>query len=180
MPDTPSVTEERQSLKGYNVLRRGRWSEHDTDYFLTICIRRPQTGLCSSSLVVAIFGEMHRLAIDGRWTVRTAVVMPDHLHLLVTLGERSHLSECVRMFKGRLIPALRRTNLAWQPNFYDHRLRSADDLLPVFLYIYLNPYREKLINPGLAKWPGYYCASEDWAWFGQLTNGELPFPEWLR
>ena len=180
MPDIPSMSEERQSLKGYNALRRGRWSEHDTDYFLTICIQRPQTGLCSSSLVVAIFGEMHRLEIDGRWIVRTAVVMPDHLHLLVTLGERSHLSECVRMFKGRLVPALRRTNLAWQPSFYDHRLRSVDNLLPVFLYIYLNPYREKLINPGLAKWPGYYCASEDWAWFGQLTNGELPYPEWLR
>jgi REP element-mobilizing transposase RayT len=111
------MSEERQPLKGYSALRRGRWSEHAADYFLTICIRRPQAGLCSSSLVVAVFGEMRRLTIDGQWTVRTAVVMPDHLHLLVTLGERSHLSECVRMFKGRLAPALRKTNLAWQPSF---------------------------------------------------------------
>ncbi|MDD2765190.1 MAG: transposase [Opitutaceae bacterium] len=180
MPDMPKMPEERQPWKGYSALRRGRWSEHNADYFLTICIRRPQADLHSSSLVDAIFGGMHRLAVDGLWTVHTAVIMPDHLHLLVTLGERSDLSECVRMFKGRLVPALRKANLAWQPSFYDHRLRSAEDLLPVFLYIYLNPYREKLINPGLVQWPGYYCASEDWAWFGQLTDGEQPFPAWLR
>ena len=180
MPDELGMFEDRQSLKSFNALRRGRWSEHDADYFLTICVRRPQTGLCSSSLVGAIFGEMHRLAADAQWTARTAVVMPDHLHLLVTLGLRSQLSGCVRMFKGRLTPALRKAGLAWQPSFYDHRLRSADDLLPVFLYIFLNPYREKLTTPGSTKWPGYYCAPEDWAWFGQLTDGDQPFPEWLR
>jgi putative transposase len=105
--------------------------------------------------------------------------MPDHIHLLVTLGAFVALSEAVRTFKGRLTPTLRTTRSRWQPSFYDHRLRSSEDLLPVFLYIFLNPYRAGLCLPAQT-WPGYFCCVEDWAWFEGLTNTACPEPEWLQ
>ena len=105
--------------------------------------------------------------------------MPDHLHLLIRLGESLPLGECVKLFKGRLSPCLRPARLHWQDGFYDHQLRPADDELAVFLYIYLNPYRAGLL-PGTKTWPGYRCRPEDWAWFGALTKECTPQPEWLR
>ncbi|MFZ5495155.1 MAG: hypothetical protein ACOZE5_07430 [Verrucomicrobiota bacterium] len=52
----------------------------------------------------------------------------------------------MRLFKGRLTPALRNHGLKWQEGFYDHQIRESEDLLPVFLYIYLNPYRAGLLG----------------------------------
>ncbi len=104
--------------------------------------------------------------------------MPDHIHLLVTLGPDANLSSAVRRFKGRLTPTLREIQACWQPSFYDHRLRTAEDLLPVFLYIFLNPYRANLCNREQT-WPGYWCAPDDWTWFGDMTSASCPELDWL-
>jgi REP element-mobilizing transposase RayT len=105
--------------------------------------------------------------------------MPDHIHLLITLSSQADLSNAVRLFKGRMTPTLRKTQAAWQPSFYDHRLGDDENVLPVFLYIFLNPYRDQLCAID-AKWPGYYCTEEDWTWFGEITKQDCPEPAWLR
>ena len=128
--------------------------------------------------MAAIFGEANRLNVEGVWNLRTLVVMPDHVHLLVVLSESTDLTAAVRLLKGRLTPTLRKSGLRWQQAYFDHRMRSAEDCLPVFLYIYLNPYRADLLRQE-ETWPGYYCAEEDWVWFGALTQESLPLPEWL-
>ena len=165
--------------KGYPALRRGRWSMEHADYFLTICARRPADCLHVEPLLEVGLREFHRLSADGIWVPRCAVFMPDHPHLLVTLLPSADLSSAVRSFKGRMTPALRKAPANWQNSFYDHRLRTSDDLLPVFLYIYLNPYRANFCAPDQT-WPGYWCAPEDWAWFGVMTRESCPEPEWLR
>lgn len=123
--------------------------------------------------------QWQRLQDERLWQIRTAVIMPDHVHLLVGLGPESGLPACVRLFKGRVAPALRSHGLKWQEGFYEHRLREAEDVLPVFLYIYLNPYRAGLISADRT-WPGYYCAPEDWNWFGGMTDNAVPQSEWLK
>ncbi len=171
---------EQQAHPGYGALRRGRWSEQGRDYFLTLCLQRPLSGLTDDIVSSRISDEAVRLERDGFWQVRTSVIMPDHIHVVATLtGERA-LSGVIRLFKGRLSPALRAAGLRWQPSFYDRAMRSGDDLLPVFLYIFLNPYRAGLADCQREKWPYYFCAPDDWIWFGQLTSQDLPLPEWLR
>ena len=173
----PAKTERHH---GYGALRKGRWSQHDRDYFLTICLLRPSQGLTATPVAAAISAELTRLESEGLWQLRTSVIMPDQLHLLVTLKDAASLSNCVRLFKGRLAPTLRAGNLRWQPSFYDHCIRSEDDLLPVFLYVFLNPYRAGLADANTEKWPYYFCAPDDWEWFGLLTREQMPFPEWLQ
>jgi hypothetical protein len=73
---------------------------------------------------------------------------------------------------------LRLTDLRWQRACFDHRLRPEEDRLPVFLYIFLNAYRARLV-PTDQTWPAYFCAADDWHWFEPLTNASCPFPEWL-
>lgn len=165
-------------LKGYRALRRGRHSTPHAEYFVTICARRPTVALSDHAVTEACFNELRSLEQKTAASVRCAIIMPDHLHLLLTIGQSTTSSDVVRMFKGRLTPLLRKYRASWQPSFYDHRLRSAEDRLSIFLYIFLNPYRRKLV-PGNEPWPGFYCAPEDWAWFEPLTNERHPEPEWL-
>lgn len=164
--------------RGHEALRRGRWAVSGAEYFITLCTRGREQGLTESMVLVRVLAEMQRLEAEGVWHVHTAVVMPDHVHLLVTIVESTGLAGAVRLFKGRLAPGLRKNGLCWQQAYFDHRMRSAEDRLPVLLYIYLNPYRAGLL-PQNERWPGYYCSDEGWAWFGALTNDAAPMPEWL-
>ena len=164
---------------GYSALRRFRSSLSESDYFLTINAARPASRLAAEPLLTAIRHEVQRCDGAGFWRARSYVVMPDHLHLLVTLGADYPLSEVVRRLKGRLAPNLRKLDTSWQAGFYDHRLRQEEDVLPVFLYIFLNPHRAGLL-PANERWPGYYCDEEDWRWFKDWTRDSAPYPEWLR
>ena len=164
---------------GYSALSGGRYSAAGEQYFLTFNLERPQCALCEHGLRSTIDQEMETLSEQGLWNLRTGVIMPDHVHLLVQLGAHAPLSDTVRLLKGRLAPALRQHRLSWQRSFFDHRLRHGEDALPVFRYIFINPYRAGLIPVGTV-WRGYHCAPEDWAWFNPLTNDSTPFPEWLN
>lgn len=164
--------------KGYGALRKGRHSSPEADYFLTVCLQRPSSVLTEEEVSQRCLMELRRLEKEQTMTLRCAVIMPDHLHLLITLGHTTSLSSIIRFFKGRLTPLLRRHGASWQQSFYDHCLHPEEDRLPVFLYIFLNPYRKKLV-PVDRSWPGYYCVPEDWSWFGQLSKEDCPEPAWL-
>jgi REP element-mobilizing transposase RayT len=168
-----------KAYRGYGALRVGRRSFQNSDYFLTGCLERPHSGLCDPLVAEAVRGQLFELERSGPWHLRTFVIMADHFHLLATLTAETQISGLVRTIKGPLTPVLRLRGLRWQQSFYDHRLRSSDEVLPTFRYIYLNPYRAGLIEIG-QRWPWYYCCPEDAEWFEPLTDDGLPFPEWLR
>ena len=111
MSPAPPISPTPQT-PGYAALRRHRWSSPGADYFVTINLQRPASGLSSPTLLAALDLQRTALESSGHWRVRTWVVMPDHLHVLFTLGANSTLGEILRLFKGRLTPALRSSHLA--------------------------------------------------------------------
>ncbi len=163
---------------GYSSLRRYRWSAVGAEYFATFKLARPTVGLTAPPLLRELDHHRERLESESIWSVRTCVVMPDHVHVLFALGPTATLEACVRLFKGRLSPTLRNHQLTWQDGYFEHRMRADEDRLPVFLYIFLNPYRANLLPPSEI-WPGYFCAPVDWSWFAPLSNADKPFPAWL-
>jgi putative transposase len=176
----PDLRHERAATRrGYSALRRHRQSPALSDYFITLNLRARGQGLEQLAVTAAIRCEWELLQQEDYWVVRSAVVMPDHVHLLITLGLHESLQTNMRLLKGRLAVTLRRHGLQWQPGFFEHRVGSSEDVLGIFYYIYLNPYRAGLI-PREGRWPGYYCAPHDWNWFGDLTDRDFPQPEWLK
>jgi putative transposase len=165
--------------RGYSALRFGRWSTAFAEYLVSFCTLDRRSGLDRPEITAAIIAHWRGLEKAGAWEIRTGSVMPDHAHVLFRLGAGCDLAAAMRLCKGPLTPLLRSAGLHWQEGYHDRRLRPNDEILPVFLYIFLNPYRAGLLNTG-AIWPGYFCCAEDWAWFSQLTQANCPFPEWLQ
>ncbi|MGJ0431088.1 REP-associated tyrosine transposase [Methylobacter sp.] len=76
--------------------------------------------------------------------------MPDHLHWLVALGDRTELSAAVKMFKvssaRRVNDFLQRSGSLWQRAYYDHALRRDEDVKKIARYIVANPLRAGLVE----------------------------------
>jgi putative transposase len=74
------------------------------------------------------------------------VVMPDHIHLLLTPNES--LERAVQLIKGgfsfRAKKELNWQGEVWQPGFSDHRIRDMQDWETHVNYIRMNPVKAKL------------------------------------
>jgi REP element-mobilizing transposase RayT len=105
--------------------------------------------------------------------------MPDHVHILAELGDALSLSQAVARVKAKTKTALLALGAEWQVNYFDHRLTSNESVLPILLYIYLNPYRKHLIEPS-ERWPWFYCDEREWSWFKDHLSDDLPEPAWLQ
>lgn len=77
------------------------------------------------------------------------VIMPDHLHLLITPSLTTSLEKALQLIKGGSSHAIHkgRDNRMeiWQQGFYDWTVRDADDWDSRVEYIGLNPVRAKLV-----------------------------------
>ena len=88
-----------------------------------------------------------------RWHVTVFLLMPDHLHAVLSFARSESMSEVIRDWKR----FNRRVNrVMWQEGYFDHRLRG--DKRGTQLTAKLNYIRQNPVVAGL-------CASaEDWPW----------------
>jgi REP element-mobilizing transposase RayT len=103
--------------------------------------------------------------------LKIAVVMPDHVHLIFTplinyeAMEVCSLAQIMDAIKGasahKINKALRRKGRVWQPESFDHVLRSSENLDAKIEYVLENPVRR-----GLASiWTSY-----PWIWKKPFVN----------
>jgi len=100
------------------------------------------------------------------------VVMPEHVHLLISEPERSSLRVAIQMLKQITAQKLRPTlplsqsetpKRFWQVRYYDFNVRTAKKRIEKLRYLHRNP-----LTRGLVEKP------EDWAWssFRHYATGE--------
>ncbi|HZY72059.1 MAG TPA: transposase [Edaphobacter sp.] len=74
---------------------------------------------------------------EGRYKLHAFVVMPDHVHLLLTPQET--LERTIGLIKGGFSHRLASRFPVWQRGFTDHRIRDANDFEIRRNYIHRNP-----------------------------------------
>lgn len=72
------------------------------------------------------------------------VVMPDHVHLIITPNANITLERCVQFIKGGFSHHLKSKMPVWQKGFTDHRIRDARDYAEHLRYINDNPVLARL------------------------------------
>jgi REP element-mobilizing transposase RayT len=96
-----------------------------------------------------------RLAL-GQNRLLAWVLMPDHAHWLLQLGEGERLETSVGRLKALSARQLNqlsgRRGAVWAAAFHDHALRSEDEVLSTARYIVANPLRARLVRR-LADYP---------------------------
>lgn len=80
---------------------------------------------------------------QGKFLLHEFVVMPDHIHVLLTPAPEISLERAVQFIKGGFSFRLRR-GLVWQASFSNHRVRDFDDYEKHREYIWMNPVRARL------------------------------------
>jgi putative transposase len=85
---------------------------------------------------------------QGRFQLHAFVVMPDHVHLLLTPAADITLERAMQLIKGGYSHAvgveISRREI-WQKGFTDHRIRDVQDFAGHRLYIHQNPVMAKLV-----------------------------------
>ena len=128
-------------------LRVGRFSEAGRSYMITTVTagRRPLfLDFVTSRLLIQ---QMRHCEAEGLARSLAWVVMPDHLHWLVTL-DHGGLARLVKHLKARSAQAINREHAVqgrvWQPGYHARAVRQEDDVRALARYMVANPLRAGL------------------------------------
>jgi putative transposase len=156
--------------KGSNQLRKGRFSQVGTIYFITKTANHrlpkhepPEKGVFMyEGVPEIIIGSLEWLDSQNKIDLIAYVIMPDHIHVLFVLNEGQDLAKVMMRFAGftgkQISAKLHLAGGVWQSGYYDRALRE-DELEIAYKYIYENPLKA-----------GYGENVSDWKWL-------YPYPE---
>ena len=150
-------------------------------YFITVCIKNRIKSFGEIKNGEMIFSELGRIAHyewlktfelrpDMNLTQGEFIIMPDHFHAIISIGENDYNKEkrisrfenqsknigsIMRGFKSAVTTYARKNGMKdfqWQPRFHDHIIRHPEAYLRIKKYIKENPknWKKKKINDALA------------------------------
>ena len=120
------------------------WWDEDPEWFVTICTDSPKVNsLCLPEVAGPLLEGVEQYHQSYKWFADIVVVMPDHVHFIVSIPDKTSLSEVMRNFKRW---SAKRLSIAWQRGFFEHRLRSYPSANQKFKYVMNNPVRAGLVS----------------------------------
>jgi putative transposase len=82
----------------------------------------------------------------GTFQIHAFVVMPDHVHILLTPAPETAIERCAQLIKGGFSFAVRKDFPCevWQEGYHTHRIVDEDDLRNQTFYILNNPANKRI------------------------------------
>ncbi len=135
---------------GHTALRKGRVSIEGQIYLFTTTTLERQLFFADFKAAQAAAQAFEDKAVLADAKLLAWVLMPDHFHGLLQLGEEISLQNMVNRLKSasarRVNRALGREGPLWAKAYHDHALRREEDLLGTARYIVANPVRAGLVR----------------------------------
>ncbi|MBX8494270.1 REP-associated tyrosine transposase [Pseudomonas cichorii] len=130
-------------------LRIGRYSQTGQIYLVTSVVQDRCPIFSDLSLGRLVVEEFKRAQIHRQATSLAWVVMPDHFHWLLELGDCS-LSLLMKQTKAcsslSIQRATKREGRLWQAGFHDRAIRREECIQDVARYVVANPVRAGLVK----------------------------------
>jgi putative transposase len=159
-------------------------------HFITFCCYQRRALLVSARVRNLAVKILEELRVRCGFALIGYVLMPDHLHLLISESPSATPAKVIQIFKQRLSRRMRARKRMpdgqhslgfppsadmlrrfWQRRYYDFNVYSQAKVLEKLDYMHANPVREKLV-----KHPG------DWPWsswcFYYRGEGLLAMDPW--
>lgn len=127
-------------------------------YFVTMCVKNRRNVLARPEIFEPIKTVITQLR---KWYVLAAVIMPDHIHWVVSPVEHRDLSvgDFSHGFKRMLRQCIGPQEWEWQRGCFDRLLRSDENLQSKWTYVKDNPVRH-----------GFAQRAEDWPYYLDFIN----------
>src|SRR3970040_1224236 len=140
-------------------LRLGRYGDEGLFYFLTTITKDRETFFLHAPSAKIVLNALKWLDQQGKITLVSAVVMPDHLHFIAQLKDTT-LSKLMHSLKSytanEINKALERKGPVWERQYYERGIRNEELLMEVVRYCLENPVRKGLVDD-FRKYPYLYC-----------------------
>jgi putative transposase len=138
------------------------YTHADRVYFMTIRAYRNQSPFVRDDLNKLVLDILREEQERQNCAVFTYCLMPDHLHFLVSPRQDGiSVLKFTNQYKGK---ATNRSwtvgwqGKLWQTRYYDHIVRTEENLRAIAEYILTNPVRKNLVEH-----------TEDWPWSGHMS-----------
>ncbi|MCZ7592757.1 MAG: hypothetical protein M5U15_11710 [Kiritimatiellae bacterium] len=126
------------------------WVPDGAVYAVTInCKQRGLNSLCHEELATLIRSSAEFRMSRGEWWIHLLLLMPDHLHMLVSFEIGKRMTLTVSQWKAFVA---KEGHIEWQRNFFDHRLRGNESFREKASYIRANPVVKGLVEKA-EEWP---------------------------
>ena len=116
--------------------------------------------LCRADIGTAVIAALAYNHDNLIWHCRLALLMPDHLPAILAFPPAPGMKTVVKNWK-KFVAGKHGVN--WQRDFFDHRLRTDQELQEKTSYILMNPVRKGLCE-----------RAEAWVWIYRPNNRPPP------
>jgi putative transposase len=106
----------------------------------------------------------------GSFAMHAFVVMPDHVHVLLTPAPEVSLEKAVQLMKGGFSFRLKSRLDVWERGHFDRRIKDRQGYEACVSYIHANPVKERMVEDAAE-----YAYSS--AYPGMMVDA---MPDWLR
>jgi putative transposase len=164
-----------------------RYQHSGEMHFLTFSCYRRRAYLGEAEARVLFESALERMRRSYGFQIAGYVVMPEHVHLLVSEPRRSSLDQAIKAIK--LSVTLRRLERPfWQARYYDFNVFSEAKHVEKLRYMHRNPVKRGLVErPEDWTWSSFrhYATGiegtveieSDWARWRREHGGSLPGPK---
>ena len=139
-----------------------RWYFENFSYYLTLVTQSRKPLLIEN--IDLLRDAFRRSKQKYDYTIDAIVVLPDHIHMIITPKIAKEYSEIIRHIKRGFVYGLDQETKSqakadisyakyhrghsgiWQERFYEHTIRDERDLLAIMEYIKINPIKHNYVE----------------------------------
>lgn len=134
-----------------------RWQQDGDDHFLTFSCYQRKPFLGSSAAKHVFLHQLEQLRERHDFSVFEYVLMPEHVHLLVSEPKGIFLADVVRALKGETSRVLKGEHKHfWQKRYFDFNVLSWDKRVEKLKYMHRNPVKRELVaTPAEYPWSSF-------------------------
>jgi putative transposase len=131
-----------------------RFHESGDSHFVTFCCYHRRPSFADEASRRTFEAALERVRRSYQLCVYGYVIMPEHVHLLLSEPDRQTLAHALKSLKqGVARRLIGEADHFWQKRYYDFNVRTRSKFVEKLRYIHRNPVRR-----GLCERP------EDWEW----------------
>src|SRR3989338_4517506 len=115
----------------------------------TLCLKGDVPAFINPEIVDAFTNILTSVVTKEACIVPVYCFMPDHQHLIITgVQDNSDIWKTIVSYKQKtgLLMSANKPEIKWQKDFYDHVIRTHEDIAAQVRYILDNPVRKGLVS----------------------------------